>query len=1565
MNITNNTTLNKVDVLAQFSLNFDDTQYRYKGQLEYKYSPLHNYVKENTGNGTDSNFGEFTTKKLNFDLEHPLQIETQLSYDDSVNIIFTDDKNIPRLVNSRFTPKGNSTYEVIDREGIHDTNIYHGDNFEVETSLTKKYIQIPQIDYLGFTPGGNLPCGNYHFFIKYADADGNTSDFIAETGLVSVFLGTDGDPGSVHGGIRDTNSGKGVQFQIKNLDLGYSYLQVFFERDTSDDQQNRVSKYYKISNLIPYSTTTLKFNITGFENVVSSTEEEINLQYILFDKVKTIAQTKNRLFVGNVDTLPNYTQDLKDISIQFLPYIQKQAAKNKIGEIDSEYMLQNLKEDETTHTFNGEYYNSKNIYYNLGYANREIYRLGIVYIQENGQLSSVYNIRGIRNCPIITGKVSDSILDKYTPIQWAANIDPNNPSKTKDGTDTLGDRMFYTFKDSGYINSGTLENTRGTIYINDTDESTSKQLYSIGIYVPKEVVTYLQSIGIIGFFFVRQKRMPLRLCQAYTFPIDTGSQLPVLHTKNKYSIESFLDSKRKVTNNYNSRLKDVPKSNIDNTCLGAICPDLMVKMPYFNQFFTGTEIPIRLSNQQNKDKYLSSGTSGMLSRSYSIKNYIYTQNTALINNAYVVSLQDSAPVASANGKIFRAKAGTAEEAFRYRLIGNLQSEADNGTLSAKDLKETDKLVRGLYSPYLGINSVKLSSDQFIDLYFPGFEMSKFSNYFNIRMEDVSQYYPIGDRIQLNTLPTDYSTWAESGYYFNQFRGDNYICTFTWRMNRNFSDATAPTNDIIVEPNTWQDHFKPDDNLPKDKYGGKTEFEYINRGDINAVKLGSWITIKIESNYNLNLRSIDESNPTESALYGHGRGYYPVTKMSADGGFKIPDSQQMNDGYNTTVGNKYYNRYPEVPFVQNNFSNRIYYSNVYPFNSIQNGYRIFSSVNFVDYNFELGSITKIVEWYGDLIAVLEHGVIYIPIQEKSLASDGSDIFINYNKILPTVGIVLSQDIGSKWIDSIIKTPYGIFGVDTVAKKLWQVKGQGSGSTISIISDFKVEQFINENIDLGETDNTPILGVRNVHTHWNAYKQEVMFTFYDWKEVFKKYWQNLNDNGTITTKKDELSFLEKATPQYPMWNLAYNILASNEGGIFTTFYSWMPSYTFNIDNCMYSFNEDLTKKIVIYDYWLNNTIKDPIAPGPPVAEGDPLFNKHEVNDKNLSSDYGDNTLSFSGFGIDKNWQLSLNTDYIKQLPCIWKHGETNINPDWDRPKPTNWYGIQHPFEFEFIVRDDPSSQKIWNNLYIISNFAEPESFSYTIIGDGYEFKQDKSNMYYRQEATKELWHNLGSKIVYDPNYTKVIPNYNNTILNRFSPLRPYEDQGGISKSTYFPLYYRRERLLHDMYPIMLDSWHTPLFDYKYLSGSEIIHNLRENNFSICTHIKCTPRNKYGIIKSNAEYLEDKWVIQIPKINIVQKNEAKWTLPPLIIDYVPNDLSTKNITEDALPKQYQDVEGTKYETGTDPYWPHRLDLNKWTYTKQMPIRDKWIKIRIRYSGKQLAIISAIRTVYTESFA
>ena len=101
----------------------------------------------------------------------------------------------------------------------------------------------------------------------------------------------------------------------------------------------------------------------------------------------------------------------------------------------------------------------------------------------------------------------------------------------------------------------------------------------------------------------------------------------------------------------------------------------------------------------------------------------------------------------------------------------------------------------------------------------------------------------------------------------------------------------------------------------------------------------------------------------------------------------------------------------------------------------------------------------------------------------------------------------------------------------------------GRNVTCISDFKVQEFLNNNITLGERDLTPIIGVRNVKTVYNAYKQDVMFTFYDCLEGFE----------------------DKA------WNLCYNLTLKK----FITFYSWVPAFMANIDNIPFSFDRDIVK------------------------------------------------------------------------------------------------------------------------------------------------------------------------------------------------------------------------------------------------------------------------------------------------------------------------------------------------------------------------------------------------------
>jgi hypothetical protein len=93
-------------------------------------------------------------------------------------------------------------------------------------------------------------------------------------------------------------------------------------------------------------------------------------------------------------------------------------------------------------------------------------------------------------------------------------------------------------------------------------------------------------------------------------------------------------------------------------------------------------------------------------------------------------------------------------------------------------------------------------------------------------------------------------------------------------------------------------------------------------------------------------------------------------------------------------------------------------------------------------------------------------------------------------------MITDTYGTQWPESVIKSEAGnVYGVDTVAKKIWRVKGQ----QLEILSDFKVNKFLIENISLEERELYPIIGLKNVKTHYNNNKKDIMFTFYD--DIYK--------------------------------------------------------------------------------------------------------------------------------------------------------------------------------------------------------------------------------------------------------------------------------------------------------------------------------------------------------------------------------------------------------------------------------------------------------------------------------
>ena len=248
-----------------------------------------------------------------------------------------------------------------------------------------------------------------------------------------------------------------------------------------------------------------------------------------------------------------------------------------------------------------------------------------------------------------------------------------------------------------------------------------------------------------------------------------------------------------------------------------------------------------------------------------------------------------------------------------------------------------------------------------------------------------------------------------------------------------------------------------------------------------------------------------------------------------------------------------------------------------------------------------------------------------------------------------------------------------------------------------------------------------------------------------------------------------------------------------------------------------------------------------------------------------------------------------------------------------------------------------------------------------------------MYFRQESTKNLYQNLGSDMLYDRNYTDCISKeYTKQQYYRTGNEYLNKKYGLVRqvKSTMFPLYYERVKTYNNIYNDYIPMKNPNLYDFQYLSGSEIKWNRDLNQFNIITHIKNSPVDQVGILRGNSRYKEGKWDIQIPSIVFTQKNETEkdwititvdekeYEIPPIVINSsnIPKDLPDDRISKSKLPSIYQNE---NYN------WPRSIENKDWTYRKETKIRDKWIKIRVRYSGENLAVIHSLVTLYNISYS
>ena len=83
-------------------------------------------------------------------------------------------------------------------------------------------------------------------------------------------------------------------------------------------------------------------------------------------------------------------------------------------------------------------------------------------------------------------------------------------------------------------------------------------------------------------------------------------------------------------------------------------------------------------------------------------------------------------------------------------------------------------------------------------------------------------------------------------------------------------------------------------------------------------------------------------------------------------------------------------------------------------------------------------------------------------------------------------------------------------------------------------------------------------------------------------------------------------------------------------------------------------------------------------------------------------------------------------------------------------------------------------------------------------------------------------------------------------------------------------------------------------------------------------------------------------------VNKNFSRGVLSAEII--IPSKILNKEISNEDLPNTY--------DIG-------QISTARWTFRKETKLRDKYCRIKVRYSGEELAIISAVLTTFNISYA
>ena len=186
----------------------------------------------------------------------------------------------------------------------------------------------------------------------------------------------------------------------------------------------------------------------------------------------------------------------------------------------------------------------------------EYYRIGVVYIYNDDRRSAVYNLRGCEFSQM---------------YQW------NHQYTTPLPTDNLDINDLFVEEFSAIKTKGVFKMPYVDLYATNNISP-----IVLNFNVPMYVLTQLKLLGIKGYYFVRQPRVPVFLAQGYSIGVSDNAYCPMLGATVgsgedktiKYRNDSPIKKINKTTLSLSGCTTQCSSNNIHTR--GLLCPDAIL-----------------------------------------------------------------------------------------------------------------------------------------------------------------------------------------------------------------------------------------------------------------------------------------------------------------------------------------------------------------------------------------------------------------------------------------------------------------------------------------------------------------------------------------------------------------------------------------------------------------------------------------------------------------------------------------------------------------------------------------------------------------------------------------------------------------------------------------------------------------------------------------------------------------------------------------------------------------------------------------------------------------------------